>query len=114
MLFSEGGTVRTAIICGALMTNAALAGCVHDQAPAVAAAPPPPPPEPVWSKPGASNDEFHRTKAACLLRLTEFQAANPGNWSALSIFPVCMRANGWVQVPKNGQASERAATNLTP
>jgi hypothetical protein len=116
MVFSEGGeAMRTAIICGALMTTAALAGCVHDQAPAASAvAAAPPPPELVWSKPGASNDEFQRTKAACLLRLTEFQAASPGNWSALTIFPFCMRANGWVEVPKNRQPSERAAANLTP
>jgi hypothetical protein len=100
-----------AILTG-MAAAVALAGCITDQAPvapAVAAAPPPPPPlARVWTKPGATNEEFQRTKAACILRMHEdevaIKAADPGNpWAglgAISFFPLCMRAAGWVQVPK--------------
>jgi len=89
--------MRTAIMCGALVAltsafMAVLAGCAH------AAGPTPPAPEFVWSKPGASNDEFQRTKAACMLRMLEAENANPNGWSWAGILPLCMRAAGWVRV----------------
>jgi hypothetical protein len=97
-------------------------GCIHDAAPvtpAAAAPPPAPPPEMVWTKPGATNEEFQRTKAACILRMEEdetaIKAANPGNpWAslrAITVFPLCMRANGWVQVPKTHPTAAPAANS---
>ena len=55
-------------------------------------------PRKVWNKPGASDDEYWRTRAACALRMFEAQDVNPdGPYEA--IFAACMQANGWVYAP---------------
>jgi hypothetical protein len=97
--------MRATTMSAAMLAATALAGCLTDQpptTPVVAAAPSPPPaPEFVWSKPGARNEEFRRTNAACLLRQIEAESANPDSLAGYGILTQCMRANGWVRVPKN-------------
>jgi hypothetical protein len=57
--------------------------------------PPPPQAVKVWTKAGASDEEYWRTRAACGLRMYEAQNINPdGPYEA--IFASCMQANGWV------------------
>jgi hypothetical protein len=77
---------------------------VHDPNPAAVSisAPPPPKPAPetVWSKPGATDEDFQRTRAACLLRQMEAENANPNSWGWIMVFSLCMRASGWVHIPK--------------
>jgi hypothetical protein len=105
------------IATAALLAATVLGGCVTDQAPvtpAVAAAPPPPPPPPpqmVWAKPGSTDEEFQRTRAACMLRMWEAENSNPNGVGWVTVFPLCMRAAGWVQVPKgNPQQARQAPT----
>jgi hypothetical protein len=49
-----------------------------------------------WSKAGASSEEFHRTRAICMLRQVEAENRNPDAWGNVAVFGLCMRANGWV------------------
>ncbi len=77
----------------------ALAGCAHDKAPTSAAAPAdpalkPPRPADVWTKPGATTEEFQRTRARCLLR-ARFGSEDYN----VATYPLCMRAEGWVLGP---------------
>lgn len=86
----------------------ALVGCAH-RAPAPAApelsAPPAPAPRPlVYTKPGATHEEFLRTKARCLAQAetakaasTEESWARVGTW--IVVYRNCMRADGWALVP---------------
>src|SRR5262249_26473721 len=97
--------IRLPIVMLCLLSTA----CVHDQTPVTVAAsetpnptpPPKPAPECVYSKQGATTEEFQRTRAACLLRQTEAENANPNSWSWFTVFPLCMRANDWVLLPKS-------------
>jgi hypothetical protein len=50
-----------------------------------------------WYRQGANNVEFERTKAACQSRQLEAAIAPPLAW--FPIFDLCMRVNGWVQIP---------------
>jgi hypothetical protein len=91
---SEGeGSMRTANICGALITTAALAGFVE-----VAAA------DTLyrWYKRDANNEEFRRTKAECLMGQMEVEhpnsSTNPDLEWGTTTYGLCMRANGWVPV----------------
>lgn len=84
-----------------------LAGCAHEPvavaSPRVAAAAAP---ETVYSKPGASTEEFQRAKANCLMRaeIAESSSADPNGFARaatwMTVFSTCMRADGWVLVPK--------------
>lgn len=87
------------------------AACTHEApAPVVA---PPPPPKMVWSKPGATNEEFQRASAGCLMRaeIAESQSTDPNplarSGTFALVFPTCMRAEGWVR-------RSEAAPPLTP
>jgi hypothetical protein len=79
--------------CIVIIAITALAGCAHDPPPApiepVAVKPEPPPK--VYFKPGATHEEFERTKARCMMQM-DFDA--PWKWA------FCMRAEGWVLVPQ--------------
>jgi hypothetical protein len=63
-----------------------------------------------WYRQGANKVEFERTKAECQSRQLEAAIAPPLAW--LPIFDLCVRANGWVQIPNARPAallSERRA-----
>jgi hypothetical protein len=60
----------------------------------VAGAPPKPAVEKVWSKPGASNEEFARTKARCLLQ-ADIDSPHFAYKAVL-----CMRPEGWTLGPR--------------
>jgi hypothetical protein len=86
-----------------------LMGCVHDQAPVpVATATPPPKPAPalVYFKQGASNEDFQRARANCLMRaeIAESSSTDPDGFARaatwMTVYRTCMRADGWVLVPK--------------
>jgi hypothetical protein len=76
--------------------------------------PPPPQPQMVWMKPGASNEEFQRTRAGCMLRMWEAENSNPNGVGWVTVFPLCMRAAGWVQVPKGDPQQVRQAPSPKP
>jgi hypothetical protein len=81
----------------------ALGGCLTQQeavAPVAAAPPPPPPVERVYEKPGASNEDFQRARARCLMNanMTTGLYDDPLRWT--SVYRSCMRADGWVLVAK--------------
>jgi hypothetical protein len=57
--------------------------------------PPPPKPQPVYQKAGATNEEFQRTKARCLLE----SGMGGADFNPLAL-RLCMRAEGWVLVPQ--------------
>jgi hypothetical protein len=94
----------------ALAAASALAGCVTDQAqapppvaPVSAPVAPPVPPKPAvaYFKEGASEEEFQRTKAACIMKYEMAAGAASDefgpNWGlGLSVFGSCMRSQGWV------------------
>ena len=92
------------VVCSTLV----LAGCMHDQE-AVAVGPvtpPPPPVEKVYFKRGASNEDFQRARANCLMRaeIAESGSTDPNGFARtatwITVFTTCMRADGWVRVPK--------------
>jgi hypothetical protein len=43
---------------------------------------------------------FSALERACLLRMYEADNANPNSLGGITIFPLCMRAAGWVRVRK--------------
>ena len=92
---------RTLIIITAAIL---LAGCAQPPPVAVAAPSPKPEPKMAWDKPGASNEEFERTKARCIMYAETNQMRNawggPFGHSRLILFTNCMRAEGWVLVPE--------------
>jgi hypothetical protein len=106
----------TRLFCSSLaLTGIAMAllGCVTDQLGPVASQPTPvasqpaPTKEPVFSKPGATNEEFQRARAACLMQMEEAAPTPSDVYSPqaqeafgrrMSIFGLCMRANGWALV----------------
>lgn len=56
-------------------------------------------PEMVWFKRGASAEDFQRAKAGCIVQAEAGSGGNPLVWTA--IFPNCLRAQGWVLIPKS-------------
>jgi len=62
-----------------------------------------PPPKEVYYKRGASNEEFERTRARCLMQ-AEIARSNSNEPALLkvgtlfTVFRACMRAEGWVLV----------------
>jgi hypothetical protein len=79
-----------------LTLSVALTGCASadpPQAPVPPAATPPPAPS-VWYKAGATQEEFQRTRARCLLQA----GAGTANFDFEPVaFVLCMRAEGWVR-----------------
>lgn len=65
-----------------------------------------------WYRQGANNIEFERTKAACQSRQLEAAIAPPLAW--FPIFELCMRANGWGQIPKTRSAPPTSKHRATP
>jgi hypothetical protein len=57
--------------------------------------PPPRKTQPVYQKPGATDEEFQRTKARCLVQ----SGIGGANFNPLS-YRLCMRAEGWILVPQ--------------
>jgi len=60
----------------------------------------------VYRKPGATNEDFQRTRAACNMRseIAESSSTDPnalarvGTWA--TVYRMCMLAEGWVLVPQ--------------
>jgi hypothetical protein len=65
---------------------------------------PPPQPKQVYHKEGATNEDFQRAKARCLIQAETAKSAsndpNPfaraGTW--VLVYRACMRADGWILV----------------
>jgi hypothetical protein len=57
--------------------------------------------EKVWYKSGATNEEFERTKARCMLQ------ANLGSLYFAANFTLCMRAEGWTLGPRVRQSESK-------
>jgi hypothetical protein len=66
----------------------------------------------LWSKQGANKIELERTKASCESSQLEAAIAPPLAW--FPIFELCMRANGWVQIPKTPSAAPTSGRRATP
>jgi hypothetical protein len=58
----------------------------------------PPPPEMVYFKEGASPEDFQRKRAACRAQAWTADPNMDFTWPL--VFRNCMRADGWVLVPK--------------
>lgn len=83
----------------AILSALVLASC--------ATAPPPAPidptpahnrPETAWFKRGATDEEFQRARSTCIVEAESGSGGNTLSWTV--IFPNCMRAQGWVLIPK--------------
>jgi hypothetical protein len=78
-----------------------VAGCAHEERAVVAsAAPTTPPPVELYFKGRARGEEFQRTRAACLMRQAEAESAAPNSSGRVTVYQLCMRANGWVLASK--------------
>ena len=88
-----------AIICSALMALAIITTAAADDMV-------------FWSKQGANNIELERTKVSCESSQLEAAIATPLAW--FPIFELCMRANGWVQIPKTLSAAQTPERRITP
>jgi len=61
-------------------------------------------PKQVYRKDGATNEEFQRTRARCLMQaeIAESASNDPNGWSRagtwMMVYRTCMRAEGWVLV----------------
>jgi hypothetical protein len=90
--------------------GASLAGCAHEEpAPITPVVAKPPPPKLVYNKPGATTEEFERTRAGCRVQADIGGGGLFGDtpWTALSIQRNCMRAAGWVLVPEVAPSVEK-------
>lgn len=80
----------------------ALSGCVTDRPEPVAYQPYSPPKPPAYFKQGATNEEFQRTKAGCMMKaeIAESSSTDPNQLAKsvtnMLVFGNCMRADGWV------------------
>jgi hypothetical protein len=78
-----------------------VAGCAHDDQMVVAsAAPTTPPTVERYFKGRARGEDFQRTRAACLMRQVEAEHAAPNSVDWVTVYQLCMRANGWVLADK--------------
>ncbi len=66
----------------------------------------------LWFKQGANKIELERAKASCESSELEAAIAPPLAW--FPIFELCMRANGWVQIPKTRSAAPTPEHRATP
>jgi hypothetical protein len=60
-------------------------------------------PAKVYFKPGASSEEFQRTRARCLVQAQTAEAGSQRAYDFMTftiVFEGCMRAEGWVLVDK--------------
>jgi hypothetical protein len=96
---------------------ATLSGCTRTPEPLASSVKPAPasPPEPpmVYYKPGASDEDWQRAKARCLMQgeMAKSTSQTPGDTFAIVVV-TCLRADGWVRGPARPTApATTAATN---